>query len=679
MNSVSIPQNVNLHQAGEQIRLEVDGRLLWCHSPLQPAVFAGYGEADIEMQRGNFRIRDYVQERVALRHARLDAQAGLIELRAWAEGPLLLTLRLDCQGERVRLLMQAPQPGCNRLWLRLPAEADEQVWGCGEQMSYLNLRGRNFPLWTSEPGVGRDKSTWLTLQADNEANAGGDYYHTNYPQPTFMSSRRYCAHLVTCAYADFDFRQGDFHELQVWAIPEALEFFVGDSYIDLVGALSRYFGRQPRLPEWVLDGAILGLKNGREHAEQHLKTALEEGAKVSALWCEDWEGLRITSFGKRLFWDWQWNAERYPDHQAWVGSLHERGLRFLGYVNPYLCNDGPLFAEAQAAGYLATTAEGAAYLVDFGEFLCGVVDFTLPAAAQWFETRIIGQEMLDKGLSGWMADFGEYLPIDVKLAGGADPMLEHNAWPVRWAEVNARAIAAAGRTGDALFFMRAGYSGVQAHCPLLWAGDQSVDFSRHDGLQTVICGALSSGLLGNAYHHSDIGGYTSLYGNCRTAELFQRWAEMAAFTPVMRTHEGNRPDQNLQFWQDPATLAHFARMTRLFAGMKPYVESLMDEAQASGLPLQRPLFLHHEQDTGCYGVQDQYLYGRDLLVAPVHAEGKTHWSVYLPAGETWQHWWSSERFEGGQRVEVAAPLGQPPVFSRVGSRWQALFESLTVL
>lgn len=120
-------------------------------------------------------------------------------------------------------------------------------------------------------------------------------------------------------------------------------------------------------------------------------------------------------------------------------------------------------------------------------------------------------------------------------------------------------------------------------------------------------------------------------------------------------------------------------MTRVFAGMKPYVESLMDEAQASGLPLQRPLFLHHEQDAGCYAVQDQYLYGRDLLVAPVHAEGKTHWSVYLPAGETWQHWWSGDCFEGGQRVEVPAPLGQPPVFSRVGSRWQSLFQSLTVL
>ena len=132
-------------------------------------------------------------------------------------------------------------------------------------------------------------------------------------------------------------------------------------------------------------------------------------------------------------------------------------------------------------------------LVDFGEFDCGVVDFTNPDAAAWFAERVIGRNMIDFGLSGWMADFGEYLPIDVHLANGVDAKLMHNAWPTLWAEVNARAVEKRGETGDILFFMRAGFTGVQKYCPLLWGGDQSVDFSRHDGLVTVICGALSSG------------------------------------------------------------------------------------------------------------------------------------------------------------------------------------------
>jgi alpha-glucosidase len=645
-----------------------EGRQLVGHSPSTPFCFAGHGTAAVAMHHGNFDIRDMVEERVALRHCRAEGSGNSLRFHlsrcAGGEADLVLRLRADASGAAVEFERAAPS--INRLWLRVAAQPGEHVWGCGEQMSYFDLRGRNFPLWTSEPGVGRDKSTYLTWQADQAGNAGGDYYTTNYPQPTFMSSAHYCLHAETTAYADFDFRHADFHELQFWAVPARLELFSAKTFCGLVERVSTRFGRQPRLPAWCLSGAILGLKNGRDHAERVLELSRRRGVRVGALWCEDWAGVRRTSFGKRLFWDWHWNGEQYPDSRAWVASLNARGVRFLGYVNPYLCNDGDLYREALAAGYFATDSKGGAYLVDFGEFKGGVVDFTNPEAARWFSERVIRREMIDAGLDGWMADFGEYLPTDVKLADASDPMLMHNAWPTMWAKVNADAVEGAGRRGDALFFMRAGYTGVQRHCPLLWAGDQSVDFSRHDGLQTVICAALSSGLLGNAYHHSDIGGYTSLFGNRRTPEVFQRWAEMAAFTPVMRTHEGNRPDENFQFWQDEEVLAHFARMTRVHSALLPYVERLCIQAASCGLPLQRPLFMHFEGDPLSYSIQDQYLYGEDLLVAPVHEAGRHSWEPYLPAGARWTHVWSGREFPGGARVSVEAPLGRPPVFVRKG-------------
>jgi alpha-glucosidase len=224
--------------------------------------------------------------------------------------------------------------------------------------------------------------------------------------------------------------------------------------------------------------------------------------------------------------------------------------------------------------------------------------------------------------------------------------------------------------------MRAGFTGVQKHCPLLWGGDQSVDFSRHDGLVTVICGALSSGLLGNAYHHSDIGGYTSLFGNVRTPALLMRWAEMAAFTPVMRSHEGNRPRENLQIDQDPEVLSHFARMTRIYRFLAPYLKSLSAEAVERGLPVQRPLFLHYQEDRQTYAIQDSYLYGADMLVAPIWQAAQETRSVYLPKGELWVHVWTEEVFEGGQEVEVAAPTGKPAVFYRAGCTNETLFAGL---
>ncbi|KAB8039263.1 alpha-glucosidase [Janthinobacterium aquaticum] len=661
-----------LHQENDTFSLLCGATVLLRHSAQAPCCFVGHGQESMQMYRGNFDIEDYVDERSALRELVLeqDAQGARLSFARHAGEAPQLVFEVHARPHGVHLQLAFAAPQWNRLWLRLPAEKHEHVWGCGEQMSYFNLRGRHFPLWTSEPGVGRDKSTHLTWQADVTARSGGDYYHTNYPQPSFISSQRYCLHAETTAYADFDFRHDDFHELQFWAMPESFEFMLADSFIELVGVVSERFGRQPSLPAWLQNGAMLGLKGGEAHARTILARAKEHGLAVSALWCEDWVGLRQTSFGKRLFWDWRWQPERYPDLKAWIPELAADHIRFLGYVNPYLCNDGALYQEALQHGYLATALDGGEYLVDFGEFDCGVVDFTNPAAAHWFEERILRQEMLDFGLSGWMADFGEYLPIDLRLANGVDARLMHNAWPTMWAEVNARAIERAGKTGDATFFMRAGYSGVQRHCPLLWAGDQSVDFSRHDGLQTVICGALSSGLLGNAYHHSDIGGYTSLFGNVRTPELFQRWAEMAAFTSMMRTHEGNRPDENFQFYQDEGVFAHFARMTRLHVALAPVIRSLAEDAVARGLPLQRPLFLHYEHDHNTYAIQDQYLFGPDLLVAPVHAAGATDWSAYLPAGDAWLHLWSGVRHEGGQRVTVAAPLGQPPVFVRAGCAQQ---------
>jgi len=343
-------------------------------------------------------------------------------------------------------------------------------------------------------------------------------------------------------------------------------------------------------------------------------------------------------------------------------------------VNPYLAVDGPLYPEAAAQGFFARRLlSDEPYLVDFGEFDAGVVDFTNPAAAAWFAEEVIGKRMLDFGLDGWMADFGEYLPTDLRLHDG-DPMQEHNRWPVRWAEVNARAVASRGRTGDVLWFMRAGHTGVQAHCPLLWAGDQSVDFSRHDGIGTVVTAALSSGLVGNAFSHSDVGGYTSLFGNVRTEELILRWYELGAFSPVFRTHEGNRPDDNLQIDSTPALIDGFVRWSRVHAALAPYVRHLVSEAQASGLPAQRALFLHHPHDRETFTIQDQFLYGADLMVAPVIEAGARMRKVYLPRGE-WRHLWSGRDHAPGWH-EVAAPLGEPPVFYRPDSAFAPLFGSL---
>ena len=640
------------------------------------AAVVGRGRPSIRMFRGNFDIQD-APELMPLGHAwRTDD--GVLMAERDGDPPLLALTIANRDGSSDGLLrVRALRTDLDRIFLRFAGLEGADLYGGGEQMSYLRLNGRRFPMWTSEPGVGRDKSDAFTQAMDTAAMAGGDYWTTNYPQPTLLASTGIALHLDAACYSVLD-ATGPGAAFEIWQGEADIEVTIAPTLADLVGRLSTRFGRQPPLPDWAIGGAIVGLKDG-ENSFARLDRMIEAGVAVSGLWCEDWAGIRQTSFGRRLFWDWQWNPKRYPDLPRRIEQLHERQIRFLAYANPYLCIDGPQFAEAAAGGHLALRQDDdRPYVVDFGEFEAGVVDFTREESAAWFAERILGQELLDIGIDGWMADFGEYLPTDVRLASGESPMTAHNRWPVLWAEANARAVKSRGRWGDALFFMRAGFSGVQAHCPLLWAGDQSVDFSRHDGINTVITGALSAGLVGNAYSHSDCGGYTSLGGKVRTEELFHRWYELSAFSPVMRTHEGNRPEENLQVDSSPELLAGFARWSRVHQALAPYVRQLSAEAQATGLPAQRPLFLHAADDPETAAIQDQFLYGRDLMVAPVVTEGDEARRIYVPGGDEWRSLWTGRVVAAGWH-DVAAPIGRPPLFVRDGSAHSDLFAAIPEL
>ena len=663
---------MKLFSSSNAWRLEQKGSVLLCSSVAEPFLFAGVGHETVDMFRGNFKIEDYVTERRPLGITSVHEAPGGVTV----EYGDTLTLNIAVSGDCATLSFTQRNPEINRLWLRVPAEPDECCWGCGEQMSYFNLRGRHFPLWTSEPGVGRDKSTYVTWRSDVEnGGAGGDYWNTNYPQPTYVSSRHYYLHADCTAYADFDFRHPDFHELQFWAVPESVRIEAADSYPELLEKETAFFGRQPELPDWIHDGLILGLQGGTERSLRLMEKSLKAGIRVAAIWCQDWCGKRVTSFGKRLQWDWHFHPEMYPGLPQEIEKLHARGIRFLGYINPYLVEGGELYREGLEADVFARHSDGSIYLVDFGEFSCGVIDLTDPKAFQWFKDRVIRECSIVIGMDGWMADFGEYLPTDdIVLHSGKSAMIEHNHWPALWAQCNYDAVTESGKLGDTVYFMRAGATGSQKYCTLLWAGDQSVDFSRHDGLCTAICAALSSGMSGCGLNHSDIGGYTSLFGNTRTKEVFLRWAEMAAFTPVMRTHEGNRPEENFQYYDDEGCMKRLARLVDIFTALKPLRKELVRENAERGLPVQRPLFLHNEGDPRCLTEQFEYLLGPDVLVAPVWQAGKTEWQVYLPEGN-WIHLWTGKEYDKGDHT-VPAPLGNTPVFYRAGSRWAGLMEEL---
>jgi alpha-glucosidase len=175
---------------------------------------------------------------------------------------------------------------------------------------------------------------------------------------------------------------------------------------------------------------------------------------------------------------------------------------------------------------------------------------------------------------------------------------------------------------------------------------------------------LSLSLSGFGVSHSDAGGYTTIMKMTRDEELLLRWMELNAFTPLLRFHEGNQPSRNVQFDSSKALLEQSARMSNIYASLGWYIKGLAEEFNKKGHPSVRPLFYHYDEKE-CYNAKDEYLLGRDLLVAPVVEKGKTKRTVYLPKGE-WVHLFTKMPYPSGT-YEIDAPIGCPPVFVRADS------------
>ncbi|NBF41268.1 MAG: alpha-glucosidase [Spirochaetes bacterium] len=665
---------LELHRDGERLRLVYGGRVIVEHTPKRPFLSVGSGRVRYSDSRGHYTISP-------LKVARRGCPLVTAREDARGEGERRAVLLVTPEGAAVRFAETADhlevtfphcEPDISNIWISLPVDPGEHFYGGGQQYSRLDLKGSRVPIWVQEQGIGRGKDaiSWL---ARLRFGAGGHWYSTYFPQPTFVSSASWFCHTDLTRYAELDFSGGDRVTIHAWEVPDRIVFGVHDTLEETVRGVGRLLGTGPKLPDWVYSGMWLGVQGGSDEVRRKIERAENAGIRLSGAWAQDWEGIRITSFGRQLMWDWSYDRTLYPDFPDLISELGGRGIRMLGYINPFLAIEGELYREASEKGYCVQDPRGGDYMITITTFPAALIDLTNPDAVSWIK-GVIKENMLGVGLSGWMADYGEYLPTDAVLYSGESSESFHNRYPAEWARVNREAVEEAGALGEAVFFMRAGYTGTSRYSLGAWAGDQLVNWSPNDGLPTVIPAALSSGFSGTGVHHSDIGGFTTLAWIRRSKELLLRWAEQAAFTPIMRSHEGNRPGDNWQFDSDAETLAHLARMTRVYTQLAPYHAHVVETYARTGLPAMRHPALHYGTDETAHRQRYQYLYGRDLLVAPVVKKNTDSWPVYLPEDE-WVHLWSGQPASPGWRTETA-PCGRPPVYYRRGSEFAGLFASL---
>ncbi|MFN8126473.1 MAG: alpha-glucosidase [Candidatus Nanopelagicales bacterium] len=549
------------------------------------------------------------------------------------------------------------------------------VHGFGESFRPFDLSGVVMPILVQEQGVTRGEEPAAKIV--DLATWGAGNLNTSYaPWPSYVTAQKRSFDLADTlgsgAFSIADMSRRSQVSLESFHGSMSAQVLARSTPRSLMAARGAG-SRRAELAPWIQKGAVLGIQGGTKKVRRIVKEMRQAGSKISAVWLQDWVGKRVTDFGEQLWWTWQLNRVRYPGWGKMVKDFDRQGIKTLTYINPFVVDvdrvDGQkitnFYKQGEKKGYLVRNQRGKTYVIETVGFPTALVDLTNPRARDWY-ADIIAKKVIGVGASGFMADFGEYLPFDSVLHKGS-AREQHNRYPQLWART-VRQGCARSAVPDCLAFFRSGYLGSRSDVPLWWAGDQMVNYAPEDGMRNAVKGMLAGGVSGAPLWHSDIGGYTSVNTGVedfqRPPNLNARWGEMQAFGPVMRTHETNRPTKNQQVYSTPTTRRQFAKSSRIYAALRSYRTGVVEEAVKQGIPAMRHAWLVYPGSK--VARQDlQFFLGAHLFVAPVYDDTATTVKVTFPPGR-WRHILTGQVYRGDRVTTVNAPIGTPAAFVRVG-------------
>ncbi len=582
--------------------------------------------------------------------------------------------------------------GANFIHFIYASSEDEKIYGLGEQYTYLNQKGHEVPILVQEQGIGSGHP-YITPIMNFLAGAGGTPYTTYVSIPQYITHEGLSFEVKNAEYAVFNFKEKDSNTLRIFSEQFDITLIHKNSVMEAIEARAQSFNHPPKVPDWLNKGAVVGMQGGTSRVLEVLNALEKRKTPIAALWLQDWVGKRKNLIGEQLWWNWELDETHYPHWDELVKTCRSKKIRLMGYINPYLVKvnkkenvERDLFSEAKAYGYLVRKENGDLYPLEITTFSSYLLDLSNPHARTWMK-EIIKTQMIDKGFSGWMADFGEGLPLDALLYSGEAKSF-HNRYPEEWTKLNLEAIREAGKENEITFFARSGFTRSPESVPLLWTGDQNHTDDEFDGMKAALRAMNGSGFSGFKHNHSDIGGYTTLVlpftrlGWVRTEDLLFRWMAMNAFTCVFRTHEGLKPEINAQFYSNERCYDMFDHFAKVYESLAFYRQKLEHEAQSFGRPITRHPVLHYPHDSVIANLEDQFMLGDEIMVAPVFNQQdfeKGH-HVYLPKG-TWVSPWRNSadslqleyRHNKGEWITVKSDYKHPPVFYKKGSLIGAQF------
>jgi alpha-glucosidase (family GH31 glycosyl hydrolase) len=442
--------------------------------------------------------------------------------------------------------------------------------------------------------------------------------------------------------------------------PFDLYFFGGPDLRSIFGDVANLVGHATMPPRWAL-GYMQSSRHFHHAEEFHEVTArMREGRHP----CDAF--IFLSTYGSALGWNrmvghLEFEPSLIPDPPATIKRFHDKHFRVFSHEYPVLHEQSPLYPEALGKGYLLDHAYPRQERSSVNEavFREGqrFLDFSRQdVRAWWWEAH---KPLVEAGIEGWWLDGGEGPPARTELQGGPGSIL-HNRYDLLRQQTFAEGEARDNPDRRPYLLCRSGGPGMQRFGAMPWSGDVNTTFET---MEMQIRTGLNLAMSGIPHWGTDTGGFYLVGPD--EGELFVRWLQFSAFCSIFRAH-GHTWRRHLPWSHGEAIESICRRIIELRYRMMPYTYSLVWQAHRLGLPTMRPLVLNYPDDPHVWDLGTQYLWGDDILVAPVTRRGATHWTVYLPEG-SWHDYWTQETHQGPRGVTVEAPLERLPLFVRSGA------------
>ncbi len=503
----------------------------------------------------------------------------------------------------------------------------------------------------------------------SQDNGGPKGSSTYKPMPFFMSTSGYGLWVDTTAEATFDMNVSTLNEIAITVPAEKLRIvlFTGPGFPSILEQFTLLTQRAILPPYWAFAPWMgRSFAGGDAQVRDTVDKARELHLPGSVLLMDEpWEtSLNSYKFNPKQFSDAPGDVKHVHDdaykvvlwHTPWINSASNPP------GNPALQDKEQLHAEtyneAASNHYFVRRPDGAPWVGRWWMGEGSLIDFTNPAAKAWWQDQL--RAAIHAGADGFKDDDAEgNFQGDGRFADATPPEVMRNRYAVLYQNA-VQEVVEKDLKGNGVIFGRSATQGANG-LGFLWGGDNESSFSPENGLPAVVVAGLNAGMSGIPLWTSDVGGYINSPSSADPA-LLSRWTEFAAFTPVMEVFSST----NRLPWEWPAAAFEvYRKYATLQMSLFPYRYAAAQESAKTGMPLMRALALVYQNDPRARLCRDEYLFGPDLLVAPVIDEN-TRRAVYLPAGQ-WVDFWTGKQVSGGQTIVVDAPLDLMPLWVRAGA------------